>query len=103
MGMVIVTEELSRGSLGAAGSLITRPKSWPEPVGGWDGRAASAMAASDSFRPNAVCGFRYGTQHGVRCCFRAQSNKKPWRWHLNGGKTWCTYAGAAGALLVLRN
>jgi (2S)-methylsuccinyl-CoA dehydrogenase len=22
-------------------------------------------------------------------------------WHLNGGKTWCTYAGAAGALLVL--
>ena len=26
MGMVIVTEELSRGSLGAAGSLITRPE-----------------------------------------------------------------------------
>ncbi|MCB1830697.1 MAG: acyl-CoA dehydrogenase family protein, partial [Gammaproteobacteria bacterium] len=26
MGMIVVTEELSRGSLGAAGSLITRPE-----------------------------------------------------------------------------
>ena len=26
LGMIVVTEELSRGSLGAAGSLITRPE-----------------------------------------------------------------------------
>ena len=26
MGMIVVTEELSRGSLGGAGSLITRPE-----------------------------------------------------------------------------
>jgi (2S)-methylsuccinyl-CoA dehydrogenase len=45
LGMVVATEELSRGSLGIGGSLITRPEILTRPREGRHGRAEALLAA----------------------------------------------------------
>ena len=106
LGMVVVTEELSRGSLGAAGSLITRPEIMARAVleGGTEAQKARwlpGIAAGDPLVAISVT--EPGTGSDVASvALRATPavDGKP-GWALNGGKTWCTFAGKAGALLVL--
>ena len=107
LGMVIVTEELSRGSLGAAGSLITRPEIMARAVlaGGTDEQKADwlpRIAAGDPLV--AVSVTEPGTGSDVasvalRAVPAEVEGERGWR--LRGAKTWCTFAGKAGALLVL--
>ena len=103
VGMVIVTEELSRGSLAAAGSLITRPEimaraimdgGTPEQQSRWlPGIAAgSPLCAISVTEPNTGSDV-------ASVALRATQTEGGWL--LNGGKTWCTFAGKAGYILVL--
>ena len=106
LGMVVVTEELSRGSLGAAGSLITRPEIMARAVleGGTDAQKARwlpGIAAGDPLVAISVT--EPGTGSDVASVVLRATPAGDGRsgWSLNGGKTWCTFAGKAGALLVL--
>lgn len=103
IGMVIVTEELSRGSLAAAGSLITRPEIMSKAIlhGGtqqqretWLPRIASGeiMCGIAVTEPDA------GSDVAK---MRLKATRTTNGWLLNGAKTWSTFAGKADLLLVL--
>ena len=107
LGMVIVTEELSRGSLGAAGSLITRPEIMARAVleGGTEEQKARwlpRVAAGDPLVAVAVTEPDTGSDV-ASVALRAvpASRQGEQGWVLNGTKTWCTFAGKAGFVLVL--
>jgi (2S)-methylsuccinyl-CoA dehydrogenase len=103
LGMVVATEELSRGSLGAAGSLITRPEivaraliegGTPEQQARW----LPGLAAGEPLC--AVSVTEPGTGSDV-ASVALRATRAAGGWRLNGGKTWCTFAGKAGLILVL--
>ena len=90
LGMVIVTEELSRGSLGAAGSLITRPEIMAQALleGGTEAqkkRWLPGLAAGDPLC--AVSVTEPGTGSDV-AAVSLRAEKTEGGWLLNGGKTW---------------
>jgi (2S)-methylsuccinyl-CoA dehydrogenase len=103
LGMIVVTEELSRGSLGAAGSLITRPEILARALlkGGTEEQKQlwlPQIAAGEPLCAVAVTEPNYGSDvAGVRLKATATDGG----WLLNGAKTWCTFGGKAGVLLVL--
>jgi (2S)-methylsuccinyl-CoA dehydrogenase len=103
IGMLVVTEELSRGSLGAAGSLITRPEILSRALlkGGTEAQKQHwlpQLAVGDPLCAVAVTEPNYGSDvAGVR--LKAMPTEGGWL--LNGAKTWCTFGGKAGLLLVL--
>ncbi len=104
MGMVVATEELSRGSLGAGGSLVTRPEILTRALvkGGteeqkqhWLPRLASGevMAAVAVTEPD------FGSDVAGH-----QGRPRPRRdggWAIDGVKTWCTFAARADVLMLL--
>jgi (2S)-methylsuccinyl-CoA dehydrogenase len=103
MGMVVATEELSRGSLGAGGSLITRPEILTRALvkGGteeqkqhWLPRIASAeaMVAVAVTEPD------FGSDVAGLKVTAAPSDGG---WLINGVKTWCTFAARADILMLL--
>ena len=107
LGMVVVTEELSRASLGAAGSLITRPEIMARAV-----LAGGTPAQQDRWLPGIAAGdplvavavTEPGTGSDVaavalRATPAQHAGERGWR--LDGAKTWCTFAGKAGAILML--
>ena len=103
VGMVIVTEELSRGSLGAAGSLITRPEIVARALlqGGTAAQKARWLPALAAGQPLcAVSVTEPGTGSDV-ASVGLRATRVSGGWRLNGGKTWCTFAGKAGVILVL--
>jgi (2S)-methylsuccinyl-CoA dehydrogenase len=103
LGMIVVTEELSRGSLGAAGSLITRPEILARALlkGGTEEQKQHwlpQLAVGEPLCAVAVTEPNYGSDvAGVRLKATATEGG----WLLNGAKTWCTFGGKAGLLLVL--
>ena len=103
LGMLVVTEELSRGSLGAAGSLITRPEILARALlkGGTEEQKQHwlpKLAVGEPLCAVAVTEPNYGSDvAGVR--LRATAVEGGWT--LNGAKTWCTFGGKAGLLMVL--
>jgi (2S)-methylsuccinyl-CoA dehydrogenase len=103
LNMVLVTEELSRGSLGVAGSLITRPEIIGTAIlkGGTDEQKARwlpAIAAGEKMCGVAVTEPDYGSDvAGVKVTARRDGDD----WIIDGVKTWCTFAGRAEYLLVL--
>jgi (2S)-methylsuccinyl-CoA dehydrogenase len=103
LGMIVVTEELSRASLGAAGSLLTRPEILSRALlkGGTEEQKQHwlpQVAAGAPLCAIAVTEPNYGSDvAGVR--LRATATEGGWL--LNGAKTWCTFGGKAGVLLVL--
>ena len=103
MGMVIVTEELSRGSLGAAGSLITRPEIMARALleGGTEQQQARWLPQIASGETLCAVSVTEPNTGSDVASVALKATPADGGWHLNGGKTWCTYAGAAGALLVL--
>ena len=103
LGMIVVTEELSRGSLGAAGSLITRPEiaarallkgGTPAQQQQWLPRLASAetLCAISITEPD------FGSDV-ASISLKATPTENGWL--LNGSKTWCTFAGQAELLVTL--
>lgn len=101
--MLVVTEALSEASLGAAGSLITRPEilcrallaggtseqkaHWLPPIARGEILCAISITEPDYGSDVASLGLRATRVDGG--------------WRLNGPKTWCTFAGKAHLLMVV--
>ncbi|MFA9429410.1 acyl-CoA dehydrogenase family protein [Egicoccus sp. AB-alg2] len=103
LNMVLVTEELSRGSLGVAGSLITRPEIIGTAIlkGGTEQQKATwlpAIASGEKMCGVAVTEPDHGSDvAGVKVTATRDGDD----WVINGVKTWCTFGGRAEYLLVL--
>ncbi|MGV9378155.1 acyl-CoA dehydrogenase family protein [Nonomuraea sp. NPDC003707] len=101
--MVVVTEELSRASLGAAGSLITRPEIIATAIarGGTEEqkrRWLPMIASGERLCAVAVTEPDFGSDVAR---ITTSATRDGDEWVLNGVKTWCTFAGRAHYLLVL--
>ncbi len=103
LGMIIVTEELSRGSLGAAGSLITRPEIAARAL-----LAGGTVAQQQRWLPQLASGEKLCaisiTEPDTGSDVAAVSLKASATeggWLLNGSKTWCTFAGRSELIVVL--
>ena len=103
MAMVIATEELSRASLGAGGSLITRPEILARALeaGGTEAQKRAwlpSIARGDTLCAVAVTEPDHGSDVAGLKVTATQIDDG---YVLNGTKTWCTFAGKANALMVL--
>lgn len=103
LNMIVVTEELSRGSLGAAGSLITRPEIVTRALlaGGTEEQRAHWLpqfASGERLPSVAVTEPDYGSDVAG---MRFKATRTTGGWLLNGTKSWCTLGGRADVLLVL--
>jgi len=101
--MVLVTEELSRGSLGVAGSLITRPEIIGTAIerGGTEEqkqRWLPTIASGEKMCAVAVTEPDHGSDVAA---VKTSATRDGDDWILRGVKTWCTFAGKAEYLLVL--
>lgn len=107
LAMILTTEELSRASLAAAGSLITRPEILAKALlaGGteeqkrtWLPRIASGelMVAISVTEPNVGSDVASLTCRAERATVEGKEG-----WVLSGAKSWCTFAGRADILALL--
>jgi (2S)-methylsuccinyl-CoA dehydrogenase len=103
LGMVVVTEELSRGSLGAAGSLITRPEIVARALleGGTAAQQARWLPALAAGEPLCAVSVTEPNTGSDVASVGLRATRVPGGWRLDGGKTWCTFAAKAGVILVL--
>jgi (2S)-methylsuccinyl-CoA dehydrogenase len=103
MGMVVATEELSRGSLGVGGSLITRPEILTRALvkGGTEEQKHEwlpKLATAEVMAAVAVTEPDYGSDvAGIK----TTATKLDGGWLVNGVKTWCTFGARADALMLL--
>jgi (2S)-methylsuccinyl-CoA dehydrogenase len=103
IGMVVATEELSRGSLGAGGSLITRPEILARALmaGGTEEQRHEwlpKLASAEVMNAVAVTEPDYGSDvAGVK----VTATPTEGGWLINGVKTWCTFGARADVLLLL--
>ncbi len=103
MGMVVATEELSWGSLGAGGSLITRPEILSRALvaGGTDEQKQAwlpRLASGEVMNAVAVTEPDFGSD--VAAIVTA-ATRTSGGWLVNGVKTWCTFAARADVLMLL--
>ncbi len=103
IAMLIATEELSRASLGAGGSLITRPEILSKALlaGGTQEqkqRYLPALASGELMGAVAVTEPDFGSDV-AHITTTATPTADGWR--ISGTKTWCTFAGRAEILAVL--
>ena len=103
MGMVVATEELAWGSLGAGGSLITRPEILTRALvhGGTEDqkvRWLPRLASGEVMGAVAVTEPDFGSDVAgvVTAATPAEGG-----WLINGVKTWCTFAARAEVLMLL--
>ena len=103
LAMILTTEELSRASLAAAGSLITRPEILTKALlqGGTDAQKRAwlpRIAAGEVMVGISVTEPDIGSDvAGIKC--RAERHGDDWL--IDGPKSWCTFAGRADVLAVL--
>ena len=103
MGMVVATEELSWGSLGVGGSLITRPEILTRALvyGGTEEQKKQwlpKLASAEILAAVAVTEPDYGSDvAGIVTSATAVDGG----WVINGVKTWCTFAARADVLMLL--
>ncbi|RYF73176.1 MAG: acyl-CoA dehydrogenase [Comamonadaceae bacterium] len=101
--MVVVTEALSEASLAAAGSLITRPEILSRALmtGGTDEQKQQwlpKIAAGEPLAAIAITEPDYGSDVAS---LALKATRMEGGWRLNGAKTWCTFAGKAGVVMVV--
>ena len=107
LAMILTTEELSRASLAAAGSLITRPEILAKALLGggteeqkqyWLPKLASGeiMAGISVTEPDIGSDVA-----GVKCRATRATVDGQEGWVIDGPKAWCTFAGRADVLAVL--
>jgi (2S)-methylsuccinyl-CoA dehydrogenase len=103
LGMVIATEELSWGSLGIGGSLITRPEIMTRALlrGGTDEQRRTwlpRLASAETLCAIAVTEPDFGSDVAGISTSAARTEGG---WLLSGTKTWCTFAARAEVLVLL--
>jgi (2S)-methylsuccinyl-CoA dehydrogenase len=104
LGMVVATEELSRGSLGAGGSLITRPEILTRALvrGGTEEQKHEFLpkiAGGEVMVAVAVTEPDFGSDvAGLKATAQKQDDGS---YLVNGVKTWCTFAARADVLMLL--
>ena len=103
MGMVVATEELSWGSLGVGGSLITRPEILTRALvyGGTEEQKKQwlpKLASAEILAAVAVTEPDFGSDVAgiVTAATPVEGG-----WVVNGVKTWCTFAARADVLMLL--
>jgi (2S)-methylsuccinyl-CoA dehydrogenase len=103
IGMVVATEELSRGSLGIGGSLVTRPEILTRALvaGGTDEQKQTwlpRIASGELMAGIMVTEPDYGSDvAGVKVAATPTDGG----WLVTGVKTWATFAGRADVLMLL--
>ena len=103
MAMVVATEELSRGSLGVAGSLITRPEILTRALvkGGTEEQKHEwlpKLATGEIMNAVAVTEPDFGSDVAG---LKVTATQVDGGWKINGVKTWCTFAARADVLMLL--
>jgi (2S)-methylsuccinyl-CoA dehydrogenase len=103
MGMVVATEELSRGSLGVGGSLITRPEILTRALvkGGTEEQKKTwlpRLASAEAMAAVAVTEPDFGSDAGG---VKVSATRTGGGWLVNGVKTWCTFGARADVLMLL--
>lgn len=101
--MVLVTEALSEGSLGAAGSLITRPEILARALvaGGTPQQQAHWLPKLAAGEPLCAISITEPDHGSDVASLTLKARRVPGGWRLQGAKTWCTFAGKAGLLMVV--
>jgi (2S)-methylsuccinyl-CoA dehydrogenase len=103
LAMILTTEELSRASLAAAGSLITRPEILTKALlgGGTEDQKQHwlpKIASGEIMVGISVTEPDIGSDvASVKC----RAERRGDQWVLNGPKSWCTFAGRANVLALL--
>ena len=103
MGMVVATEELSWGSLGIGGSLITRPEILTRALvyGGTEEQKRHwlpKLASAEVLAAVAVTEPDFGSDVAGIVTSAAPTEGG---WLVNGVKTWCTFAARSDVLMLL--
>jgi (2S)-methylsuccinyl-CoA dehydrogenase len=107
LAMILTTEELSRASLAAAGSLITRPEILTKALMGGGSeeqkrRWLPKLASGEVMVGISVTEPDIGSDvSAVKCRAEKASIGGQEGWVINGPKAWCTFAGRADVLAVL--
>ncbi len=103
LGMIVVTEELSRGSLGAAGSLITRPEIAARALlaGGSDEQQQRWLPQLASGAKLCAISITEPNTGSDVAAVTLKAKRVDGGWLLNGSKTWCTFAGRSELIVVL--
>lgn len=101
--MIVVTEALSEASLAAAGSLITRPEILSRALLAGGTREQKTLwlpriAAGDPLCAIAITEPDFGSDVANLSLRGTHTNGG---WLLNGAKSWCTFAGKAGLIMVV--
>ncbi len=104
LGMVVATEELSRGSLGAGGALITRPEILTRAIvnGGTEEqrrRLLPRIASAELMVAVAVTEPDFGSDVANLTVTASPADGDGYV--VNGVKTWCTFAARADVLMLL--
>ena len=103
LAMIAVTEALSEASLGVAGSLITRPEILTRAIltGGTEAQKAHWLPRIAAGNPLAAIAITEPDFGSDVASLKLRATKTEGGWRLNGAKTWCTFAGKAGVLMVV--
>ena len=101
--MVVVTEALSEASLAAGGSLITRPEILSRALlaGGTEKQKSHwlpRIAIGEPLCAIAITEPDYGSDVAG---LSLKATRVDTGWLVNGAKTWCTFAGKAGLLMLV--
>jgi len=107
LAMILTTEELSRASLAAAGSLITRPEILAKALlgGGTEEQKSHwlpKLATGEIMAGISVTEPDIGSDvASIKCRAERGSVDGEEGWIINGPKAWCTFAGRANVLALL--
>lgn len=101
--MIAITEALSAASLGAAGSLITRPEILSRAILKGGTPAQKTYWLPRLARGEALCAISitepdFGSD---AASLTLKATPTEGGWLLNGAKTWCTFAGKADVIMVV--
>lgn len=101
--MIAVTETLSEASLAAAGSLITRPEILSRALMAGGTAQQKEILLPRIAAGELLCGIAitepdFGSDVAS---LALKGTRTEGGWLLNGAKTWCTFAGKAGLLMVV--
>jgi len=101
--MIVVTEALSEASLAAAGSLITRPEILSRALiaGGTEEQKQKWLPQIAQGNPLCAIAITEPNFGSDVASLSLRGTRTEGGWLLDGSKTWCTFAGKAGLIMVV--